>query len=64
MSCPTCRLATLSSGAPTPCVCRQHERSSRRLRSLQSIGNLEALQRLTFANFIAGAIHAARRKRR
>jgi len=38
-------------GRPTPCVCRQHERSSRRLRSLQSIGNLEALQRLTFANF-------------
>ncbi len=39
-------------GRAIPCTCRQQERSTRRIRLLQSIGNLEALQRLTFANFI------------
>jgi len=38
-------------GRPVPCICRQQERTSRRMKALLAIGNLSVLQRLTFASF-------------
>ncbi len=44
-------------GRAVPCNCRAQELQARRLRSLQSIGTLETLHRLTFENFHAEPSH-------
>jgi DNA replication protein DnaC len=44
-------------GKAVPCRCREQERLDRRLRALQSINNMSAIRRFTFANFIPEPSH-------
>lgn len=46
-------------GKAMPCRCREQERMERRLRSMQRMGSLEALQRHTFETFIPEPTHLA-----
>jgi DNA replication protein DnaC len=46
-------------GKAVPCRCREQERLERRLRSLQRIGSLEGLKRLTFETFIPEPTHCS-----
>ncbi|MEZ4861502.1 MAG: ATP-binding protein [Caldilineaceae bacterium] len=49
-------------GKAVPCRCREQQRRERRLRSLQHIGSLDMLTRLTFANFIPEPTHLSPEK--
>ncbi len=49
-------------GKAIPCSCREQERMERRLRSVQRMGNLEALQRHTFETYIPEPTHLAPEK--
>ena len=46
-------------GKAIPCRCRQQARLERRLRSLQRLGSLDALERLTFESFLREPGHCA-----
>ncbi len=68
-TCPLCRglgfvVPDLPFGHPdfgkaVPCQCRTAERQQRRLRSLQALSSLGALERLTFGSFIPEPSHLA-----
>lgn len=49
-------------GKAIPCRCREQERMERRLRSVQRMGSLEALNRHTFETFIPEPTHLSREK--
>lgn len=44
-------------GKAVPCRCRQQQQLEKRIRTLQSIGELEVLQRLTFDSFVPQPSH-------
>ena len=44
-------------GKAVPCRCRQQQQLEKRMRTLQSIGELEVLQRLTFDSFVPQPSH-------
>lgn len=49
-------------GKAVPCRCREQERLERRLHSMQRMGTLDALQRLTFESFIPEPTHLSPEK--
>lgn len=49
-------------GKALPCRCREQDRIERRLRSLQRMGTLDALQRHTFETFIPEPTHLSQEK--
>lgn len=49
-------------GKAVPCRCRQHARMERRMHSLQRLGGLDLLHRLTFENFIPEPTHLSPEK--
>jgi len=47
-------------GKAVPCQCRRQQHRDRRLRSLQALGSLQIMERLTFGSFIPEPSHLAR----
>ena len=47
-------------GKAIPCQCRRQQHRDRRLRSLQALGSLQIMERLTFGTFIPEPSHLAR----